>query len=80
MVTRVTGRDPRGWAAETTETTIHLLEQGIAGAELADEVSEIRHAALRCLRGTPPDVARRLVVLGPQGQHLLELSISDENG
>jgi hypothetical protein len=48
---------------------------GTACAALADEVAEIRHAALRCLHGTPPGRARRLLVYRPQGQHLLELTI-----
>jgi hypothetical protein len=75
VVTRARAREQHGRAEENMETTIHLLEQGVAAAELADEVSDIRRAALRCLHGTPPGSARRLVVYGPQGQHLLDLSI-----
>jgi hypothetical protein len=75
VVTRAHSREQLGRAEESMETTIHLLGVGEAGAELADEVAEIRHAALRCLHGTPPGRARRLLVYGPQGQHLLELTI-----
>lgn len=75
VVTKAHGREQQGRNEESMETTIHLLEGGVAAAELADEVAEIRHAALRCLHGTPPGRARRLLVYGPQGQHLLELSI-----
>lgn len=80
VVSKAHGREQHGRSDENMETTIHLLEQGVAAAELADEVSEIRDAALRCLHGTPPGRVRRLLVYGPQGQHLLELSIpTDEN-
>ena len=80
VVTKAHGREQHGRSDENMETTIHLLEQGVAAAELADEVSEIRDAALRCLHGTPPGRLRRLLVYGPQGQHLLELSIpTDDN-
>ena len=75
VVAKAHGREQHGRAHESMETTIHLFEQGVAGAELADEVSEIRHAALRCLHGTLPGRARRLLVYGPQGQRLLELNI-----
>jgi hypothetical protein len=75
VVTRAHGREQQGRTDESIETTIHLLERGVSGAELADEVAEIRHAALRCLHGTPPGQARRLLVYGPRGEHLLELGI-----
>lgn len=75
VVTRAHGREQLGRADETMETTIHLLERGVSGAELSDEVAEIRAAALRYLHGTPAGLARRLLVYGPQGQHLLELTI-----
>lgn len=75
VVTRSHGRELAAHGDEGFETTIHLLEQGVAAAELADEVADIRRAALRCLHGTPEEGARRLLVYGPQGQHLLELTI-----
>lgn len=75
VVTKVRGRPQQGRADESRETTIQLIEDGVEAAELADEVVEIRHAALRCLHGAPPGCARRLLVYGPHGQHLLELSI-----
>ena len=75
VVTKAHGREQLGRADEGMETTIHLLERGVSGAELADEVAEIRHAALRCLHGTPAGLVRRLLVYGPQGEHLLELGI-----
>ncbi len=75
VVTRARGRPQQGRPEESTETTIQLIEFGVEAAELADEVAEIRHAALRCLHGAPPGCERRLLVYGPHGQHLLELSI-----
>src|SRR5437868_338311 len=78
VVTKSHGREQHGRADESMETTIHLLGAGVEGAELADDVAEIRHAALRCLHGTPPGRTRCLLVYGPQGQHLLELPIPAE--
>jgi hypothetical protein len=74
VVSKSTGRE-HDWVVDSTETTIHLMAPGADPAQLADEVSDIRHAALRTLHGTPPDVSRRVIVYGPQGQQLLELSI-----
>jgi hypothetical protein len=75
IVTKATGHEPRGQAGEASETSIHLLEPGIM---LADTVVEIRRAAQQCLHGTLPALPRHLLVYGPQGQHLLELTIPQD--
>jgi hypothetical protein len=75
VVSTATSRE-HDWPTDTTETTIHLIAPGADPAEISDEVSDIRHAALACLSGTQAHLARRLLVFGPYGQQLLELSIS----
>jgi hypothetical protein len=74
VVSTSTSRE-HDWPSDTTETTIHLIAPGADPAEISDEVSDIRRAALSCLQGTQPHLSRRLLVFGPQGQQLLELSI-----
>lgn len=74
VVSTATSRE-HDWPTDTTETTIHLIQPVADPAELSDGVLDIRRAALGCLHGTQPHLARRLLVFGPYGQQLLELSI-----
>ena len=80
VVTEATGREHHGHAGERTETVIQLLEAGSTPAEFADTSADIRRAAQHDLHGTLPGLARCIIVYGPQGQHLLELTITDTEG
>jgi hypothetical protein len=79
VVSSSTSRE-HDWPTDTTETTVHVIAPGADAAELSDNVADIRRSALACLSGTQPHLSRRLLVFGPQGQQLLELSIPGDSG
>ena len=76
-VSRAIGHDPGSQRRETSEITVHLLDRD-PDIALLDAVADIRSAAVSCLHDARPNLGRRLVVYGPQGQHLLELDIAPD--
>jgi hypothetical protein len=75
VVSKAIRREDATRVQQGSETTIHLLEDGLT---LQDAVTDIRRAASKCLHITLPNLARHLIVYGPQGQHLLELDIAPD--